>query len=146
MVFNFDVSKLFKSFRVRHLLHKLNRISDKQLTFLTSLPVFILLVSWLNHTLTLCCMYSLLINLLSCYTEPGSLGCSLIWSSLNSPFPSTSLWCKHLWRKHLILHLYPSLLLCYSQHLNCIPSSFSTSESKPVPSSCVLSFLYNPSS
>ena len=92
----------------------------KQYPCLTPLSVSTLLVSpRSSHTLTLGSIYSLLINLLLYQSIPFSFRICINLVQFTPSKASTQ-----------FFNYAQSLFLHYSQHPNCIPSSFSSSKSK----------------
>ena len=135
-----------RAWLVRHSLYKLKRIGDKQHSCLTPHPIYTLLASpRFIHTLTRWAMHKLLINLLSRQSIPVPFR---IWTNLVQLTRSKDI-CTSA-NTQFCIYLQGSFRY-YSQHSNCIPSSFSTSKSelifskyilKSLLSTLVLSLLY----
>ena len=124
---------------VSYSLYKLNRIGDQQHPCRTPLPVSTLRVSmWSSRTLSLWSMYSLLIIFFRASQYQFPLASALIWSILHGQVPSATLRSKHT-----IPHQCPVFFRYYSQHSNCIRSSFFSPKSKLIFSKYVLNFPFS---
>ena len=116
----FEGSKPFESLLGKVFACKLNIIGDKQHSCLTPVPNFTFLVSpWSHHAITLWFMYNFLINLLSRQSLPVH-----IWI-----YNNMVQFCQSMRQAHFLIYVQSSPW-CYSQHPTCIPSSFSSYESK----------------